>query len=61
MANPQIKSFCIKVGRRKFIVPIYRALAKTDKGLSFAKEIYAEARAGYHTVATHTIDQLLNN
>ena len=58
-AYPAIEKFLKSVGRRKFLSPIYRALAATPEGLERAKKIYAEARAGYHSVARGTIDQML--
>ena len=47
------------VGRRKFLKPLYEALAKTEKGKVFAREIYKTARAGYHPVSYQTIDAIL--
>ena len=58
-AGPALKKFLLHVGRRKFIVPLYRALLATPGGLAQARNIYAEARANYHSVATGTIDEML--
>lgn len=58
-AYPAIKEFLTEVGRRKFLMPIYKELAKTAEGKKFAKEIYKNARANYHSVSYNSIDDLL--
>jgi aminopeptidase N len=58
-AYPAIERFLTTVGRRKFLSPIYRELAKTPEGLARARAIYAKARPGYHAVSRGTIDQIL--
>lgn len=56
---PKIEGFLVKVGRRKFLTPLYRALKETDR-LDTARAIYAKARPNYHSVSVQTIDALLN-
>jgi len=58
-AYGSIERFLVKVGRRKFLSPIYTALAQTAQGKEFAIKIYKEARPNYHSVSTGTIDQIL--
>jgi leukotriene A-4 hydrolase/aminopeptidase len=58
-AYPRLEQFLIGIGRRKFLTPLYTALAKTPEGLARAKAIYAKARPGYHPIAQGTIDKLL--
>lgn len=58
-ANGRIRTFLIEVGRRKFLTPTYKALIEADSSKKWAQEIYELARPNYHSVATHTIDQLL--
>jgi aminopeptidase N len=58
-AEPALEKFLLHVGRRKFIVPLYRALLATPGGRNRARAIYAKARPNYHSVATGTIDALL--
>ncbi|WP_310395735.1 M1 family metallopeptidase [Hymenobacter sp.] len=58
-ATPALENFLRHVGRRKFLVPLYRALLATPGGTSRARRIYAGARANYHSVATGTLDALL--
>ncbi|MEO6729195.1 MAG: leukotriene A4 hydrolase C-terminal domain-containing protein, partial [Candidatus Dojkabacteria bacterium] len=59
VAYPAMKNFLINVGRRKFLMPIYKELAKTADGKIMAKEIYKEARPNYHSVSYNSIDDLL--
>jgi hypothetical protein len=48
----------VKVGRRKFLTPLYKALVESDQK-ALALDIYQEARGNYHSVATGTMDELL--
>lgn len=57
-ANAAIKNFLINVGRRKFLMPIYKEMVKTPAGKTLAKSIYKEARPNYHSVAYNSIDAL---
>ncbi len=59
-ANQAIKDFLIRVGRRKFLTPIYGALIKADPSKESAKAIYAKARPNYHSVSTNTLDAMLD-
>lgn len=58
-AFPFMKKFLIKVGRRKFLQPIYESLAKTKDHKLWANEVYKEARSNYHYVSFNTIDDIL--
>lgn len=58
-AMPALERFLASQGRRKFLKPLYEALAATPEGLARAREIYARARAGYHALARNTLDGLL--
>jgi hypothetical protein len=58
-AYPQMEKFMKSVGRRKFIVPLYKLLVKTDDGKKIALDIYKQARPNYHAVAVSTLDELL--
>ena len=55
-----LEKFLTRVGRRKFLEPLYKALAATPEGKQRAKEIYKKARGNYHYVSFNTIDQILN-
>jgi aminopeptidase N len=58
-AYPYMERYMIAVGRRKFIKPLYAALSKTPENLKIARDIYAKARPGYHSVAVQTMDEML--
>jgi len=59
-ANEEIEQFLVRVGRRKFLTPIYEALVEADPSMQRATLIYEKARPNYHSVSTHTLDALLN-
>lgn len=54
----KVEEFLIKVGRRKFLTPTYRAMIESGKK-EMALDIYQEARPNYHAVSRETIDDLL--
>lgn len=55
----RVSSFLREQGRRKFLVPLYRALAASERGRELALQIYREARATYHPVSATSVDELL--
>ncbi len=59
-AQPRVEEFLIEVGRRKFLEPLYKALAETPQGKERARAIYAKARAGYHPISAGTVDGILD-
>ena len=58
-AYPAMANFLKQVGRRKFLSPLYTALARTDAGKAFALEVYQQARPNYHFVSVNSIDAIL--
>ncbi|MGB4399088.1 MAG: M1 family metallopeptidase [Daejeonella sp.] len=58
-AYPNIEKFLTEVGRRKFLMPLYKEMVKTPEGKEWAKKIYVKARPNYHSVAYSSIDELL--
>lgn len=56
---PHIEKFLTEVGRRKFLMPLYKEMAKTPEGKAWAKRIYTKARPNYHSVSYHSIDEIL--
>ncbi len=58
-AYPNIETFLTEVGRRKFLMPLYKEMVKTAEGKDWAKKIYAKARPNYHSVAYNSIDEVL--
>jgi hypothetical protein len=55
----ELENFLQKVGRRKFLMPLYTALASTPEGKKYALEIYEKSRANYHYVSVQSLDELL--
>jgi aminopeptidase N len=58
-ANQPTEDFLIEVGRRKFLVPIYKSILKSEAGKERALMIYKKARPNYHAVSRETLDDLL--
>jgi aminopeptidase N len=59
-AYPALEKFLLRVGRMRFINPLYRELAKTESGREFARKVYEQARGGYHPIAQAGVDRILN-
>ncbi|HEV7351713.1 MAG TPA: M1 family metallopeptidase [Brevundimonas sp.] len=59
-AVPQAEAFLTGMGRRKFVLPLFRTLwAEEDWGRPLATRLYREARPLYHPVTTGSVDPLL--
>ncbi len=56
--DDRLTEFLNRVGRRKFLTPIYKALLEEGRQ-DLAESIYRTARPGYHAVAQETLDKLL--
>ena len=55
--NSDIERFLKKVGRRKYLVPIYKAMNKVNPKL--AKHIFENSKNQYHAVSRNSIEELL--
>ena len=58
-AYPRLAEFLTEQGRRKFVAPLFGALARSEAGKRRAAEIYAAARPGYHPLTQGTVDRIL--
>ena len=58
-ARGEMGKFLERVGRRKLIMPTYKALAATPDGLAFAKQVFARAKPGYHPITTGSVEQAI--
>ncbi len=58
-AFPALEKFLTTIGRRKFVKPLYEAMAKNPATKEFALQIYTKARGGYHSVTYNTVDGIL--
>lgn len=57
--DPILDQFLTSVGRRKFVLPIYKALSQTNEGFQRARAIYRRARPNYHYITASSLDRLL--
>ncbi len=56
--NQRLASYIESIGRRKLIVPLYKALLLDPSKFAFTKAVYKKSRPGYHPLAQGTIDEL---
>jgi hypothetical protein len=60
-AVPLAEQFLARVGRRKFVQPLFQTLMdQGDWGRPIARRIYAKTRAGYHAVTQNSVDAVVN-
>ena len=59
-ARPAIAEYLTRVGRRRMILSTYQAFAKTPDGLSFAREVFLNARAGMHPISARAVQAILD-
>ena len=59
-AFENLEKFLDKIGRRKFLQPLYLELSKNKEHKIWAKKVYQKARNNYHYVSFNTIDNILN-
>ena len=58
-ADSRLVSYLTSIGRRKLVLPLYRALLATPDGRARAEDIYETARPGYHPITADSVDRLL--
>ncbi len=59
-AVPVAERFLARVGRRKFVAPLFETLmGEGDWGRPIARRIYAQTRAGYHAVTREGVDRIV--
>ncbi len=56
---PALEAFLVRVGRLKFVAPLYTTLLAAPGGDSVAHAVYARARPGYHPVTRRVLDRVL--
>lgn len=59
-ARPAMGQFLERVGRRKLILPIYKALVATPDGLAFAEQVFAKAKPGMHPITAGSVQAILD-
>jgi len=59
-AVPQAEEFLGRVGRNKFVAPLFKALmGEGEWGRANARRIYADTRGSYHSFTRGNVDELL--
>ena len=59
-ALPNLEDFLTSMGRRKFVLPLFKDLmAQGEWGKPLAMRIYAAARPGYHSVTVGSVDKVV--
>ncbi len=58
-AFPRLEAFLLRVGRRKFVKPLYEELCKSEEGRKQADAIYQQARSRYHAVTQRSLDEIM--
>jgi leukotriene-A4 hydrolase len=58
--RPSMEKFLLNVGRRKYVAPIYKELAKSPENLAWARDVFEKAQINYHPVTKNTVQELLN-
>ena len=57
-ATERLKTYLTTIGRRKLVLPLYKAMLATPAGRQHAEAIYATARPGYHPITVESVDRL---
>lgn len=61
VADEATNAYIKRIGRRKLIVPLYKALLETPEGAKRAKSLFESARSGYHPITSGTLERLLGS
>ncbi len=60
-AFPRLRSVLTRVGRMKYLRPLYLALGKHPRTRALARSIFADAREGYHTLSRRVAESLIEH
>jgi len=58
--NNDLQTFLIKIGRGRYVKPVYKQLAKTPSGIEFGKVCFEKAKSGYHPSLVNAVTAILN-
>ncbi len=58
-ANGRLEEFLTTIGRRKFVLPLFKELVKAEGGKERARAIYAKARPNYHPITVESVDKVV--
>lgn len=54
-----MQDFLQRIGRRKFVLPLFTAMMRHPAQQAFARKVYASARDGYHSITRGSVDELM--
>jgi leukotriene-A4 hydrolase len=60
-AMERIREVLLRVGRMKYLRPLYKALGGHRRTRALAKEVYAEASPGYHELSRRAAESVINS
>ncbi len=58
-AREEMGKFLERVGRRKLILPVYKALVATPDGLAFAEQVFAKAKPATHPITAGSVEAII--
>ncbi|MFM1801832.1 MAG: hypothetical protein RJA81_1184, partial [Planctomycetota bacterium] len=58
-ADAATDAYIRRIGRRKLIVPLYKALLESPEGQVRARRLFEESRSGYHPITSGTLERLI--
>lgn len=58
-AYKNAEQFLMNNGRRKLILPVYKAMVKTPEGKQWAQQVFEKAKAAYHPLAVQSVSALI--
>ena len=58
-AREEMGRFLERVGRRKLILPVYKALVATPDGLAFAEQVFAKAKPATHPITAGSVEAII--
>jgi aminopeptidase N len=57
--RPEIAAFLTKIGRRKYLIPIYKTLSEKPENLAWARGLFKSIKTNYHAVSRNTVEDIL--
>ena len=52
--------FLSSVGRRKFVLPLFKMLAKNERLSDLAQKHFIKVRNSYHSVTSNSVNEVFN-
>jgi leukotriene-A4 hydrolase len=60
-AYGELAGFLTRVGRMKLVLPVYKALVRTESGRELASQVFATAQPGYHPITIAAVRKILTS